>query len=256
MPEPSDLKQSMIKDADISVVTTVNRKVSLPVGVYYEAATQTGQEVLAEVEENAWKLQTCLTCLEAQSKSSSSNLIHNLGCTSFCESRFNQKDVCEKCKEEDLQSIEPQLRPCSRCIEDQKKCVKFVITSYASDCEQKNKTALEMLQLQKEEEEQISRKSNLRLTESTPDAAHAGKCLKGSFVNWWLIIDDFRVNLALLRTLRQDYKSDNGKILRQAIKLESVRHRDKMSTESVAEICSEKCLSVLESIQSRGDDIV
>ena len=96
VPEPSDLKQSMIKDADISIVTTVNRKVSLPVGVYYEAATQTGQEVLAKVEENAWKLQTCLTCLEAQSKSSSSNLIHNLGCTSFCESHFDQKDVCEK----------------------------------------------------------------------------------------------------------------------------------------------------------------
>ena len=29
-----------------------------------------------------------------------------------------------------------------------------------------------------------------------------------------------------------------------------------MSTESVAEICSEKCLSVLESIQSRSDGIV
>ncbi|KAJ7361973.1 hypothetical protein OS493_014624 [Desmophyllum pertusum] len=60
----------------------------------------------------------------------------------------------------------------------------------------------------------------------------------------------------MLRTLRQDYKSETGKQLRQAIKLESVRHRDKMSTDSVAEICSEKCLSVLESIQSRCDDIV
>ena len=50
----------MIKDADISVVTTADRKISLPVGVYNEAADQTGEEVLAEVEEIAGQLQTCL----------------------------------------------------------------------------------------------------------------------------------------------------------------------------------------------------
>ena len=53
VPEPSELKKSMIKDADISVVTTADRKISLPVGVYYEAADQTGEEVLAEVEKIA-----------------------------------------------------------------------------------------------------------------------------------------------------------------------------------------------------------
>ena len=60
----------------------------------------------------------------------------------------------------------------------------------------------------------------------------------------------------MLRALRQDYKSETGRDPRQAITLESVRHRDKMSTKSVAEICSERCLFVLESIQSRCDDIV
>ena len=72
----------MIKDAGISVVTTAERKISLPVGVYYEAADQTGEEVLAEVEKIAGQLQTCLTCLDAQSKSSNSILICNSGCTS------------------------------------------------------------------------------------------------------------------------------------------------------------------------------
>lgn len=60
----------------------------------------------------------------------------------------------------------------------------------------------------------------------------------------------------MLHTLRQDYKSETGQKLRQAIRLESVRHRDKMSTESVAEIFGERCLSVLESVQDRCDDIV
>lgn len=230
VPDPSELEKSMIKDADISVVTTLDRKISLPVGVYYEAADQTGEEVLAEVEEIAGKLQTCLTCLETQAKSSNSILVYNSGCTSRCESCLHQKEVCKGCRENGFQSIEPQLRPCDKCLSDGKKCVKFVIASYSSDCEQKSKTALEILQSRKEAEEE-ARQSNLRLTEGTPDAVHVGKCLKGSLANWWLVIDDFRVNLAMLRTLRQDYTSETGKQLRQAIKLESVRHRDKMSTE-------------------------
>lgn len=254
-PNPLELKQSMIKDADISVVTTVDRKISLPIGVYYEAAGQTGEEVLAEVEEIAGHLQTCLTCLEAQSKSSNSVLIYNCDCTSRCKCCLEEKEVCTTCKENGFQSIEPQLRSCGKCVSDGKKCVKFVITSYSSDCEQKNKTALEIMHSRKEAEAE-HRQSNLRLTEGTPDAVHVGKCLKGSLANWWLVIDDFRVNLVMLRTVRQDYKSETGRDLRQAITLESVRHRDKMSTESVAEICSERCLSVLESIQSRCDDIV
>lgn len=204
--------------------------------MYYEAADQTGQEVVGEVEDIAEQLQTCLSCLEAQSKSINSILIHNSECTSRCESCLDQKEVCRECQENGFESIEPQLRPCNKCIADEKKCVKFVVTCYSTDCEQKNKTALDILQSQKEDEAAEARQSNLRLTEGTPDAVHVGKCLKGSLANWWLIFDDFRVNLAMLRTIRQDYKSDTGKQLRQAIKLESVQHRDKMSTESVAEI--------------------
>lgn len=162
VPDPSELKKSMIKDVDISVVTTADRKISLPVGVNYEAADQTGEEVLAEVEEIAGQLQTCLSCLEAQSKSSNSILICNSGCASRCESCFDQNEVCRECQENGVQSIEPQLRPCSKCIADEKECVKFVITCYSTDCEQKNKTALEILQSRKEDEAEV-RQSNLRL---------------------------------------------------------------------------------------------
>lgn len=125
VPNPSELKQSMIKDPDISLVTTIDRKISLPVGVYYEAADQSGKEVLAEVEEIARHLQTCLACLEAQSKSSNSILISNCGCTSRCV----QGEVCHKCKGNGFQTVEPQLRPCDKCSSKGKKCVKFVTTS-------------------------------------------------------------------------------------------------------------------------------
>ena len=162
-----------------------------------------------------------LTCLEAQSKSSNSILIYNCDCTSRCECCLEEKEVCTTCKENGFQSIEPQLHPCGKCISDGKKCVKFVITSYSSDCEQKNKTALEIMHSRKEAEVE-HRQSNLRLTEGTPDAVHVGKCLKGSLANWWLVLDNFRVNLVMLHTLRQDYKSETGRDLRQAITLESL----------------------------------
>ena len=77
VPNPSELKESMIEDADISVVTTIDRKISLPVGVYYEAVEQSGEEVLDEVEEIAGHLQGCLARLVAMSKSSNSILISN-----------------------------------------------------------------------------------------------------------------------------------------------------------------------------------
>ena len=49
VPNPVELKKYMIKDADISIITTIDRKISLAVGVNYVAAAQTGVEVLANL---------------------------------------------------------------------------------------------------------------------------------------------------------------------------------------------------------------
>ena len=120
MPNPVGLKKFMIKDADISVITTIDGTISLVVGVNYVAATQTGVEVPAELEEIAGKLQTCLTCLKAQLKSSKSILIHDSDCTSCYQSCLEQKEVCVECQEKGLESIEPQLHPCEKCLSNKK----------------------------------------------------------------------------------------------------------------------------------------
>ena len=78
-------------------------------------------------------------------------------------------------------------------IYNKKHCVKFLITGYSSDCEQKNTTALEIMLSQKADESE-SLQSNIRLREGTADAVHVGKCLKGSLANWWLVVDDYHVN--------------------------------------------------------------
>ena len=84
-----------------------------------------------------------------------------------------------------------------------------MITCYSTDYEQKNKTALEILQSRKEDEAE-ARQSNLRLTEGTPDAVPVEKCLKGSLANWWLVVDDFRVQCYVLfaRTTNQILESN------------------------------------------------
>ena len=51
--------------------------------------------------------------------------------------------------------------------------------------------------LSQKADESESLQSNIRLREGTPDAVHVGKCLKGSLANWWLVVDDYRVNLAI-----------------------------------------------------------
>ena len=41
----------------------------------------------------------------------------------------------------------------------------------------------------------------MRLTEGTPDAVHVSKYLKGSLENWWVLVDDYCLNLQSLQKL-------------------------------------------------------
>ena len=83
------------------------------------------------------------------------------------------------------------------------------------------------------------------------DVVHIGKCCKGSFSNWWLIVDGYRINLSMLCCLRQDFNLDQSAKLRKAIPLEAVRHKDKMATESVPKICSPRCKLALSKIRDK-----
>ena len=64
VPNPVELKKYMIKDADISVITTVDRKISLAVGMNYEVAAQTGVEVLVEIAGKLKHVSPFLKCCQ------------------------------------------------------------------------------------------------------------------------------------------------------------------------------------------------
>eukprot|EP00794_Sanderia_malayensis_P016353 gene16353-17997_t len=98
---------------------------------------------------------------------------------------------------------------------------------------------------------------NLQRLSVIPDAFHNAKSLKVAFANWWLFHSGSRINLCLLRTLRQDYYSDIGASLRKVSTLEAFRHRDRPSTNSVAYVASKAVSECLHHVKfERGDHIV
>lgn len=87
--------------------------------------------------------------------------------------------------------------------------------------------------------------SNLEMTSLGPDAVHIGKCLVGSLSNWWLIVDNNRISLVMLRILRNNINSEVGKQIQKCISLDVVQSKDRQSTEAVAEVCCPKLLEIL-----------
>ena len=75
--------------------------------------------------------------------------------------------------------------------------------------------------------------------------------------NCWLFYDGWRINLCLLRTLRQDFRSEIGVNLKKVSTLEAFRHRDRQSASSVAYIASESVESCLHKVkEDKGEHIV
>ena len=81
---------------------------------------------------------------------------------------------------------------------------------YASDCEEKNKAAFyKLIDKKKFDKAKNGDRYHLEYLYTVPDVVHIGKCCKGSFSNWWLIVDGYRINLSILRCLRQDFNLES-----------------------------------------------
>jgi len=244
-PDIKTLKDAMIQDADTLVLTDLENLVSLPVGLDYSKHSQTGEEVKTLLEKRIEEVQICTGCIEQSKLTGQVIADANVCCIRRCEMCCHLGEVCDQCKREGQISIYPQLRACQRCIVNNVKCSRLAIMAVIHDCEQKNKTAMEKI---------VEAKMNnclhpeMSLTNVGPDAVHIGKCLTGSLSNWWLLVDDFRIHLVILRILRQ-MDSQIGKLLR-----DSVQRKDRQSTESIAEISSEEVLSAL--IDHKKDPVV
>ena len=138
------------------------------------------------------------------------------------------------------------MRTCSKCIDAEHKCVKMAVFGFIADCEEGNKKAMERIMKKFQEK---SSEPECALLLAIPDAVHVGKSLKCSFSNWFLLFDDRRSSLAVLRTLRENSDHETRSKMRKHIRdQDAVRNKDRMAVEPILELSAEGFTKFLENL--------
>ena len=129
-----------------------------------------------------------------------------------------------------LQNIEPELRACDHCLNNEVKCNRLAVIGVTKNSESRNAGGQRMLM----EEKTGKENPNLNIVSVFPDAVHVAKRKRQSFSNWFLWVDDARVNLVQLRALRND--PNLYSTLSEKIPLSAVRNRDRQDVDSILQI--------------------
>ena len=125
-------------------------------------------------------------------------------------------------------------------------CFRRVVAIVCSDCESGNKSAFETL---KEKLEADTEDPELTFLSILPDCPHVGKSMKAAFSNWWLRCKEERINLALVRTLRNRSNKETKDTFRKLIpKNDHVKNKDRQDPSSVLTLSSTELISELKSV--------
>ena len=82
-----------------------------------------------------------------------------------------------------------------------------------------------------------------------PDCPHVGKSMKAAFSNWWLKYNGERINLALIRTLRNRSNKETKATLRKLTpKNDHVKNKDRQDPSSVLTLCNTKLTTELKDV--------
>ena len=134
------------------------------------------------------------------------------------------RSVCAECKMVGHVSYVPSLRACYYCLEQNIVCTRRVVMVLCSDCETGNKTVFEILN---EKLQNGNIDPELEFLCILPDCPHVGKSMKAAFSNWWLKCKDERINLGILRTLRnRSDKVTNDRFRKLIPKNDHVKNKD------------------------------
>ena len=137
----------------------------------------------------------------------------------------------------------PALGACERCLNQGKVFRNVAVFAHITDCEDKNKKAIETFPELRENTPELS------LVSMIPDAVHLGKSFKCSWANWFIIHENCRTNLVLIRTLR-DFGDDDVRLsLRKHLNLECVRNKDRMAVEPIIKLSKPEVLRVLDTVE-------
>lgn len=205
-PDAEVLKNEMVKEAHCISIETLDGKFAIPVGAQYLPSAVSGSEQLEQSVASFEVLNTCLSCLKNSKMSFAGAVLKGNGhCKSECpdcEKTTENKRVCDHCQDVGHTFVEPWLRACEECITNGDECIKMVCLVWMMDSESKNKSSqITLTQKQKDEDSDVN-----KLVTALPDAVHVAKNDRASFANWFRLVDGYRINLVLLRTIRMDPK--------------------------------------------------
>ena len=135
---------------------------------------------------------------------------------SLCEVCYQSKAVCEQCRWLEQVSHLPFLPFSDSSHEKDALYSRLVVMIVCSNCETGNKTAFETL---KAKLEAGCEDPDLAFLSVLPDCPHVANSIKAAFSIWWLKCRGERINLSLVRTLRnRSNKTTKEKLKRLLLK--------------------------------------
>lgn len=246
-PDPAQLRDLLIKEAESEVLTTLDCSTTLPVGVNY-IGTKTGEETYDDMKVRVKQIQICELCLEYVNDDISCIRDNGESCISTCVLCCEEKELCATCREKGFESVNPSLRPCNRCLEKGLQCRKLVVVFNSSDCGSNYKKAMKIhTDLLEKDNIDVS----IQLLHAMPDIIHVVKCLSCSMTNWFLIVGGHRVNTSLLRVIRET--EPLGTHMRRVLPLEAVKQRDRMRSQTPRELSDQRIWNLFSCKQLCGN---
>lgn len=223
-PDPDSIRSMLYTEAGAIIATTLDNQATLHLAHDFLLHKTTGDNVFDTLSKTVKIIQSCWECISRTRIISVTE--DDITCrTAECQICIDLDDVCDSCSDT-YTSVHAQLRPCLQCLATGTRCKKIAVVGIAMDCEANNAYAMRKLS------NPDSTPLHMTLVSSLPDVVHAGKKLYRASSNWWLLIDGYRVNNSIIRSLRQFETSFNDD-LRQVVGDKCLRNRDRMDYGSI-----------------------
>lgn len=129
-PEPDKemLKNSIVQEAEVSCLSTIDSKISMEVGLRHLVKGLNSTESADTIKQELKEVNVCQLHSQQKLIETKNGVIKDhKKCNSHCSNCVRNKDVCVDCAIKGHTNIEPELRACDYCMKNQEKCNKVAV---------------------------------------------------------------------------------------------------------------------------------
>ena len=151
-PEPDNemVKKSMVQEVEESSLTTVDSQLALPIGVRHLSKGGSSAEYAETIKQEMSEVNVCLRHLQQKLIETKNGVIRSRAkCYSYCPNCVEIKKVCADCKRKGHENVEPELRACDHCLNNDGKCNRLAVIGVTQDSESRNAGGQRMLMEEK-----------------------------------------------------------------------------------------------------------